>query len=207
MQLNCKSPPVLKSPKKIFLLATALASLGRLTATESDYDYSGVFAKDNDVVSEFFTVGSKSKITVFSSTWFSASSPTGFDPILAVWGSSGKLINELDDGELTGTTFSNGIGYDHGNFDSFFHLLLPAGTYRATIAQYDNYAAPSDIFSAGFVHDGAAGDHFKSDFGGRTGDWSFHVLVKSVPDSGSSLVLLALGLGGIGAARRFKRKA
>jgi hypothetical protein len=62
---------------------------------------------DNDVLSFNFTVASDSNITIFSSSW----DDDGFDPILAIWDSLGNLINEQDDGNVTGSQVSNAVSY------------------------------------------------------------------------------------------------
>ena len=63
-----------------------------------DFDFSGTFHQDNDVVGLGFVVGVPSTVTVFSSSWLSGNPPAGFDPILDVWDSAGNRIAQQDDG-------------------------------------------------------------------------------------------------------------
>ncbi len=192
----------MRFPRSFLLLLSTAVLVAR--AAGNDYDYSGRFVSDDDVVSEFFNVSSPSTVTVFSSSWISATpvgNPVfGFDPILAVWDGSGALINELDDSGVSSPQFefSNGVKHTYGEFDSYFSLTLGAGTYRATIAQYANYAVEPN-FSDGFKGSG------KTNFDGRNPDWEFHVLVHplppAVPDSGSAAASLLLGLAVVAGLR------
>ncbi len=56
-----------------------------------DFDFSGNFTYDNDVLLFNFSVGAPSTVTVFSSSWLRGNSPAGFDPMLGIWGSAGNL--------------------------------------------------------------------------------------------------------------------
>src|SRR5262249_38355913 len=133
-----------------FVFAAAFAA--RAVAVEHDYDFSGTFAKDNDIQSEFITITSLSSVTAFTSSWQTFDPGHGFDPILGVWDSAGNRVYELDDGDFTGTTFSNGVGYDSGELDSYFMRTLGPGTYRFVLTQYNNYSV-GPLFSQGFKHD------------------------------------------------------
>jgi len=188
-----------------------------------DFDFSGTFVNDNDVVRLYFTVGAPSTVTIFSSSWltgdlFPGDSLQGFDPILAIWDSSGNLIAEQDDG-VTGATLSNGISYPHGEWDSYYSDIFGPGTYSFTIAQFSNFAKGTNI-SAGFEYNNNLNDTnftFDEGYGGatqplfngdwddsdpRTADWAFHVLIVETPDGGTTLVLLGGALTGLGVLRR-----
>ncbi|MCA9262753.1 MAG: DVUA0089 family protein, partial [Planctomycetales bacterium] len=131
-----------------------------------DFDFSGTFTKDNDIALLNFTVGSTSTVTVFSSSWVEGNTTGvpvhGFDPILAIWDSSGNLIEQQDDGGFSGQESSNGTLYDVGTWDSYYQVLLGPGTYTASIAQFDNFAAGSNL-SDGFIHD--SDPHFTTGWG------------------------------------------
>ena len=196
-----------------------------------DFDFSGKFAKDNDVVGLNFSVGAPSTVTIFSSSWLFGGVPnptSGFDPVLALWDSTGKLIDTQDDGFrdslVDGPTVSNGVAYKYGVWDIYYTTTLPAGNYFATITQYDNLPVGTTL-SDGFLYDGVPNDHFtvsggvvvgspfgdpphlatQPDFNGlaipsdpRTGAWAVHILV---PDAGSTINLLAVAMVGLGLVR------
>lgn len=194
--------------KKQLLAAVALgASLHQASAL--DFDFSAAFTKDNDVVREYFSLADPATVTVFTSSWDDG----GFDPVLALWDSSGNLIAEWDDSGLVGSEVSNGVSYDYGSWDVFEKVSLPAGSYSVTIAQFNNFAIalPGENISLGFQWGSNPNFTFTEQFGPqpyfngvngdwdgasyndpRTGNYAFHI---KTPDMGSSAVLLALGLG------------
>jgi len=85
-----------------------------------DYDFSGNLQYHNNILQYTFTTNGSSNVTLFSSSWDDGN----FDPMLGLWRSDGSLIQWQDDGHVVGTTDSNGVGYDHGNWDSYFSELL-----------------------------------------------------------------------------------
>jgi len=173
-----------------FLLVLLATILLNYPFRAVDFDFSGTFENDNDVVLFDFTLGEDSAITIFSSSWGDDNPATdgyiaggGFDPILAIWDNTGVIEQEQDDGFNAGSTLSNGVPYTHGDWDSFFNVFLTAGDYTASITQYDNFRA-GDSLSDGFRHDGNPNFTFGEGFGSaalfngvwtdddpRTGDW------------------------------------
>ena len=208
---------------KAVFLTGMLSFSGNASAVVSDFDFSGTFTNDNDVLLLDFSVDSASTITIFSSSWLLGDSGLGFDPILAIWDSAGNLVQEQDDGGIIGSTLSNGVSYDHGIWDTYFTTFLAAGDYTASIGQYDNFAAGTNL-TDGFRHDGNPNFTFDEGFGTadlfngvwsdtdtRTGDWEFHVLDVATADiqapEPAVAMLLALGLIGMGFSRKNRRNS
>lgn len=206
-------------------VAFALLFCGSTYAALMDFDFSGTFSSDNDIVLLDFSLNNDGLVTIFSSSWgddlgdgLGWVSEQGFDPILAIWDSNGDLVSEQDDGGVEGTTQSNGVDYTYGVWDSFFSVFLTAGDYTASIAQYNNFAV-DNLLSHGFTHDGNPNFTFDEGFGtepnfngvwigddSRTGDWEFHILnvdvaTQQVPEP-TTIALMALSIAGLG----FRRK-
>jgi hypothetical protein len=183
-----------------------------------DFDFNGTFTHDNDIALSSLTVGAASNVTIFTSSWQSG----GFDPVLTLWNSSGNFIIEQDDSSGAGSAISNAVTYNYGQWDSYFTYNLTAGTYTVSIAQYNNFAAGTNL-SSGFQEDG--NPNFTFDYGwgtqpyfngiqndndARTGNWALHVIhvnpapTPSVPDTFPTISLLGVAmLALLGLKRRF----
>lgn len=220
----------MRSSLSVLFFAVMMSLSSNVLAIPADFDFSGIFTHDDDVVLLNFSVGSDSTITIFSSSWGNDQGSDGyvagggFDPILAIWDNGGNLIAEQDDAGNVGSTQSNGVAYTHGAWDSFYDVFLTAGSYTASIAQFSNFAV-STLLSDGFIFDGNPAFTFDQGYGTaplfngvwtdddtRTGDWVFHILnvesasqVSSVPEP-VSLALLSMGVAGMGFGR-YRRKS
>ena len=192
-----------------------------------DYSYTGNFVNDNDVQFFTFSVGAASSDVILR-TWsyaggVNAAGQTiargGFDPILAVFDSSGNLINQNDDGG------AGHVGADSvtGRYwDTFLDLgFLGVGSYQVAVMQYNNFANGPTLAN-GFVHDGVADLAFTHTLVGqpsglfwdvsgnqRDSHWAFDILgveqatqVNNMPDAGSTSALLGLVFGGFALLRK-----
>ena len=181
----------------------------------ADFSFTGNLSDHNQVLLFNFSVGAPSTVTL--RTWSYAGGVNaagasiargGFDPILALFDSTGLLINQNDDGgaavpadAVTGT-----------HYDTFLQSSLGAGNYTVSVADYANFALGPNL-SNGFTN-GALSPGFIDATGDmRDNHWAFDVLnvnsavivppVAAVPEPERyALMLAGLGLLGFIARRR-----
>ncbi len=207
--------------------ATALATvLFAGSAMATDFSFSGFLDADDDVQFFNFQVGTTSNVTLLTYSYAGGTQADGnliieggFDPILALFDSSGTLINSNDDGSASDVGTSAVTG---STFDTFLTATLGAGTYTVAVMQYDNFPSGSSL-SDGFTYSGQP--NFTAGYGcsngqfcdvdgfNRSAFWAFDVLnvddavvvdPSPVPlPAGMPLLLGALGAMGI--ARRRKK--
>jgi hypothetical protein len=193
----------------------ALALLGAAVsanAVTQNFSFTGNLTQDNSEQLFNFTVGATSPDVILR-TWsyaggVNAAGQTiprgGFDPILAVFDSSGTLIGQNDDG--LSLVAADAVTGEH--YDTYLDIAsLAAGTYTVAVMQYDNFAN-GPALANGFRQDGAANAWFRNHWYDVTGNqrdsaWAFDVdgvqgaQENGVPDGGSTVGLLGLALSGL----------
>jgi hypothetical protein len=212
---------IVQSTVAALTLAASIAI--SMPAQAADFDFSGTFEQDNDVLLFDFDLDADSTVTIFSSSWVNG----GFEPILTLFDSAGNLIDYQDGGLFTGSTQSNGVNYNYGDWDIYFTSFLPAGSYQASLTQFYNYSLGFSL-ADGFLYDGAGNENFTAELGcsqgsfcgssdlddSRTNAWELHFLdvaqasvtelPTSVPEPASLLGLLTISV--LGASSTLRRK-
>jgi len=206
------------------LVASSLAALAAAfslvsTANAGTFSFTGTFSADDEVQLFNFTVGSATTVTLKSYSYAggvqadgNVVSAGGFDPILALFDSTGAFIANNDDGGEPDVGMDPVTG---SVYDTFLQVVLNPGVYTVAVTQYDNFAATTlselfnrvgePFFTAAY---GCSNGQF-CDIGGfnRTNFWAFDILgvddaeTPPVPLPAAAWAFLA-GLGLIGAARK-----
>ncbi len=216
---------------KLIAVAAAAAALAiAAPAAAADFSFTGNFTRDDNVQTFGFVVGADSNVTL--RTWSYAGGTNaagatiaqgGFDPILALFDSTGALLIQNDDG---GCDFVAADAETGACYDTFLTQMLVAGSYTVAVMQYNNFAVGPN-FMDGFSRDGDG--NFTATFGcseaqasfndvtggagcGRDGHWAFDIEnVESAVQGGvpepSAWALMIGGFGFAGYALRRRRVA
>jgi hypothetical protein len=200
------------SRKLIGVAALLFCSLGGSSASADNFSFTGTFTHDSDVQLFNFTVGATSTVTLRTFSYAGGTNSAGsviprggFDPILALFDSTGALINENDDGGANVPADS----VTGAHFDTFLQSSLAAGNYTVSVMEFDNFA-PGPNLSNGFTFSGPP-SNFTAGFGGcsapsfcdvtgsaRTSNWAFDILnVNSATIPGVPGPIAGAGLPGL----------
>src|SRR3954449_4659978 len=123
--------------------ALGLGILAASLASAANFSFQGSLTRDDQVQLFTFSVGSASTVTL--RTWsyaggVNAAGATiargGFDPILALFDSTGARINQNDDGNSNVPADS----VTTAHFDTFLQSVLGPGVYTVSVMEYDNFA-------------------------------------------------------------------
>jgi hypothetical protein len=190
-------------------------------AVASNFSFTGNFTQDDNIQLFTFSVGATSTVTL--RTWSYAGGTNaagqliasdGFDPILALFDSTGALIGQNDDGGCGQVSPDAETG---ACFDTYFSALLNTGTYSVTVMQYANFAIGPN-YSNGFLRQGQGNFTGAAYCGGASspfwdvtcdqndGHWAFDILnvnaATASPEPGTMLMVGTGLLGAVGMVRR-----
>jgi len=214
-------------------VAVAFAAILACTnpSKADNFSFTGSFAVDNDVQLFNFSVTSPSNVTL--RTWSYAGGTNaagqsiaagGFDPILALFDSSGAFIPGAQNDDGVGVAVDPAtitLTDPTGNaFDTLLSISLAAGSYTVAVMQFDNFFRfPGP---PGFLEDGqgnftakygcSAGQFCDFDGNNRDGHWAFDILNVNTaspvpgPIAGAGLPGLIFATGGLLAWWRKRRQ-
>ena len=175
-----------------FLLASILTVSPAKALT---FSFDGYITYHNDVVPINFTLNNDAaNVRLWTDSF---NSNANFDPILALWDSTGTLLAQNDDNPYVGVGQTY---YDSG----FFLSSLPAGDYIVTIARFSNFAWGPTL-AQGFYRDGDTPFPFSE--GGYYRIWLDGVdratSPSPTPEPATCLLFLFGVVGLAGAKKRF----
>jgi hypothetical protein len=198
----------------LYVVGVALATASPARAG-TDFSFTGSFNQDDEVQLFNFSVGLESTVTLKTLSYAGGTNAAGqvisrggFDPILALFDSTGALIDQNDDGTFPNVAVDSVTGV---TYDTFLEAVLSPGAYTVAVSQYDNFANGPNL-SNGFEREGEG--NFRSGFfdvtgDQRTGAWAFDVLNVDfatdggeVPEPASAAIFAVLGLAVITRRRR-----
>src|SRR5689334_13237383 len=130
--------------KLVKLTFLALGLLFGGAALAADFSFTGNLADHNQVQLFNFSVAAPSTVTLRTYSYaggVNAAGQTilrgGFDPILALFDSSGALINQNDDG---GDPLVPADAVTGNHWDTFLTSNLTPGNYTVSVMQFDNFS-------------------------------------------------------------------
>jgi hypothetical protein len=136
----------------LVVAALAIAVFAVPGAWADNFSFTGSLTGDNDVQLFTFSVGSTSTVTLETLSYAGGVNSAGqtipeggFDPILALFDSTGALINQNDDGGAN--VPADSVTGEH--YDTYLQDTLGPGTYTVGVMEYPNFAIGPNL-SDGF---------------------------------------------------------
>lgn len=204
--------------------ALSVAASFVCAANAATFSFTGTFGADDDVQLFNFSVGAASNVTLRTSSYAggvqadgNVVAAGGFDPILALFDSSGALIGQNDDGLCSQAPADPSTGQC---WDTFLAASLATGAYTVAVMQYDNFAFGPNL-SNGFVRTGnpfftaglgacTNGQFCDVSGANRANNWAFDILnveTASIPNEvplPAAAWLFLAGAGALAARRKAK---
>ncbi|MDN3651689.1 DVUA0089 family protein [Thalassotalea ponticola] len=186
--------------QKLLIIFIAILSLSMTAKSSANLIHlEGEIEYQTDVVHISFSIAQDTSDLRFWTDSFM--NGLNFDPIAALWDSSGVYIGQSDDNPFVNPETQT--VYDSGFSLSF----LAAGDYILTIASYSNFASGSHL-SEGFRYDSLDPVPIEQHWTRGTGYysvWLDGVDSARVVSEPSTMMMVLLGLTGL-VLRRFKRR-
>ncbi len=186
-------------------------------ASAANFSFTGNFNDHNNVQLFNFSVGAPSNVTLRTFSYAGGVNSAGvtiarggFDPILALFNSTGALVNQNDDGGSNVPADS----VTGAHFDTFLQSVLGTGNYTVSVMDFANFAVGPNL-SNGFTNGALSPGFIDATGNQRDNHWAFDVLnvnsavvTNPVPEPESYAMMLAgLGLLGFIARRRKSQDA
>jgi hypothetical protein len=197
--------------KRLSIILAATSFTFATGAFATDFSFEGEFSQPNEVAQFNFIVGENSDVLLRTYSYAGGVNSAGnviaqggFDPILALFDSTGQLVGQNDDG---GSNVPADLATG-SRFDTYLPLTnIAAGSYTATVMLFPNFAIGPNL-SNGFTNNATS-------FDGRSSVWAFDVLgvnsaagpgpIGAVPEPATWASML-VGFGLTGAVARHRRR-